>query len=187
MIVTLGIDASSHTGYSLFHDNNLQEYGELNISCSDHSWPWGIHAWAKKISEAIIGLILKYNPDKIIIERANSSRFRDSQNLLDFMHAYLIEEFVDRGLTKKVSYVDSSEWRRLCGIKLNSQQKKQNKMARAASKNKEILKIDGKRAGVVGKKHLAVIKTNELFNKSFKLKDNNICEAILLAYSQLNK
>lgn len=179
----LSIDASSHTGWAIIENDLLISYGKIDVPCKDHSWPLGILNWAKDISDKIFNLISTTVCDKIIIERANSSKFRDSQNVLDWMHFDLINTLVDEGYYSKLLYVDSSHWRKVCDLKLNKDQKKQNKMARAAAKKMEILKIDGKRKGKVTKKHLAVNWANEKFNTQFKLKDNDIAEAVCLGSS----
>jgi hypothetical protein len=179
----LSIDASSHTGWAILEDNKLISYGKIDVSCKDKSWPLGIHQWAKEISENIFTLIKNNTTDLIIIERANSSRFRESQNVLDWMHFNLIDLLIDGNYTSKLLYVDSSRWRQLCGLKLTKEQKKQNRMAKQASNSGKILKVNGKRKGRVTKKHLAVNYVNDTFNLSFKLKDNDIAEAICLGYS----
>ena len=179
----LSLDISSHTGWAVIEDNKLLHYGKIDIQCEDSSWPLGILNWSKEISSKIFDLINNTECDKIIIERANSSRFRNSQNFLDWVHFDLINTLVDEGYYEKLLYRDSSLWRKLVGIKLTKDQKKQNKMAKAASKKKQILKVNGKRAGKVTKKHLAILKCNEVFQTNFKLKENDIAEACLLGYS----
>jgi hypothetical protein len=179
----LSIDASSHTGWAILDNDQLISYGKIDVPCKDKKWPLGIHQWAKEISEQIFSLIVDNPTDLIIIERANSSRFRESQNVLDWLHFHLIDLLIDANYASKLLYVDSSAWRKACGLKLTAQQKKQNKMAKQASNSGTILKINGKRKGRVTKKHLAVDYVNAKFNLSFKLKDNDIAEAICLGSS----
>lgn len=179
----LAIDASSHTGWAVIEDNKLISYGKIDVPCQNYDWPLGIHSWAKDIADKIFHLINTTKCDKIIIERANASKFRDSQNVLDWMHFSLIDTLVDEGYYDKLLYRDSSCWRKLVEIKLTKEQKKQNKMAKEASNKKQILKVDGKRKGKITKKHLAILKVKELYNIEFKLKDNDIAEAILLGHS----
>lgn len=179
----LSIDASSHTGWAIIDDGKLISYGKIDIPCQNHDWPLGIHGWAKDISEKIFHLIDTTECDKIIIERANSSKFRDSQNVLDWLHFSLIDKLIDEGYYSKLLYRDSTLWRKLVGIKLSKEQKKQNQKISKSNKEGTIFKIDGKRKGRITKKHLAILKVKELFNIDFKLNQNDIAEAILLGYS----
>lgn len=179
----LSIDASSHTGWAIMEDDKLISYGKIDVECKDRSWPLGVHNWASDIAKQINNLICDTDCEKVLIERANSSRFRDSQNVLDWMHFELIRLAVDDGHYIKLLYIDSSHWRKICVIKLNNEQKKQNKLAKQALNSGKILKVDGKRKGKVTKKHLAVNWVNEKYNLSFKLKENDIAEAICLGSS----
>ncbi len=183
MVRVLSIDASSHIGWALMEDNQLIEYGVEHVMCHDNAWPFGVHQWARDIASRIFQIIEKYPADKILVERANSSRFRNSQNVLDWMHFDLISILVDEGYQEKLLYVDSSHWRKTIGMKLSTEQKKQNKLAKQASKAGTILKVNGKRKGRVTKKHLAVEYVNEKYNLQLKLKDNDIADALCLAAS----
>ncbi len=179
----LALDISSHTGWAILEDDKIISYGKIDISCEDSSWPLGVLNWAKQVTIHIFELIEKEKFDRVIVERANSSRFRNSQNFLDFTHCLLINKLVDAGHYSKLLYIDSSHWRKICVIKLTNEQKKQNRLAKQASNSGKILKIDGKRKGKVTKKHLAVNWVNEKYNLEFRLKDNDIAEAICLGSS----
>ncbi len=179
----LSLDISSKTGWAILEDGKLITYGRIDVPCEDNSWPLGIHTWAKNTATAVFELIQNTECEKIVIERANSSRFRSSQNFLDWIHYSLIDMCINNDYFTKLRYTDSAKWRRLCEIKLNSEQKKQNKLARQASKAGEIYKVNGKRVGKKTKKHLAVDKCNELFDTNFILKDNDIAESCLLGYA----
>jgi hypothetical protein len=183
----LALDISSKTGWAFFDNNQLKEYGLLEIKSGSKEYPFGITEWSKKNAQAIINLIDSKQVDLIIVERTNSSSFRSSQSFLEYTHCFFIDSIVIKGDKNKLHYMDTSKWRSICGLKLSKEQKLQNKLAKQASKNKEILKINGKRAGKVTKKHLSVIKCNELFDTDFLLKDNDIAEACLLGWAFLNQ
>jgi len=183
MVKVLSLDLSSHCGWAVLEDDHILTYGKIDIPCKDNSFPFGISAWAKSTAETIFELIDANPTDKVLIERSNSSKFRNSQNYLDFMHAYLIDILLDEGYSNKVIYIDSSHWRKVIGMKLNDAQKKQNKLAKQANKNKTILRVDGKRVGKITKKHLSVYYVNNKYNLSLKLKDNDIADCLSLASS----
>lgn len=179
----ISIDPSSHIGWAILEDDQLVNYGVQDVLCYDKTWPFGIHQWARDIAAQIFKLIENNTADLVLIERANSSKFRNSQNILDWMHFDLISILVDEGYKDKLLYVDVSHWRKVCNLKLNAQQKIQNKMASQANKAGTILKVNGKRKGKLTKKHLAVNWANDKYGLSLKLKDNDIADAICLGAS----
>ncbi len=184
----LSLDVSSHTGYSILEDENLISYGKLEIPCGeDNSWPLGIHAWAKRTAKTVCELIEKTECDIIVIERANSSSWRSSQNFLDWSHGFFIDICLEKGYFSKVRYIDSAKWRKICGIKLNSEQKKQNKLARQANKAGTTYKVDGKRKGIVSKKHLALNMVNEKYGLKLKVEENDQAESILLGLAYIKE
>lgn len=180
----LSIDASSHAGWAILEDKNLIKYDILETPSQSQDWPWGIHAWAKNIAQKINELVLQTACDKVIIERATSSRFRQSQNLLDFMHCFILEFALQNKWSDKLLYVDVSAWRKKVDLRLNAEQKKQNQLiSKEKKKGNKVVKVAGKRIGRVTKKHLAVWFVNNLFGTNFKIKDNDIADAIMVGYS----
>lgn len=180
----LGLDISSHCGWAVLEDKKLLEYGTLQIPSENQDWPYGIHAWSKSIADQAFQLILDKKCDKIVVERANSSRWRNSQNVLDWMHFAFLQRIIDNQMADKLIYVDTIAWRKKVDIKLNKDQKKQNQLiSKSKKQGVKVTKIDGKRIGRITKKHLAILKVKELFNVDLKLKDNDAAEGILVAYS----
>lgn len=183
MTTVLAIDPSSHTGWALLTDGQLIKYGKLDFPCKDSSWPFGIRDWVKETAAGIFALIQSHKFDKLLIERPNSSRWRDSQNYLDWLAFELISLLLDGGYKESLCYVNTSDWRKAINLKLNAEQKKQNKMVSQAKKEGKMLKVNGKRKGRVTKKHLSVQWVNEKFGMKFKLKDNDICDSICVGMS----
>ena len=182
------MDVSSHTGYSILEDENLISYGKLEIPCGeDDSWPLGIHAWAKRTAKTVFELIEKTECDFIVIERSNSSSWRNSQNYLDFSHCFLIDICLEKGYFSKVRYIDSTKWRKICEIKLTKEQSKHNKLARQANKAGTTYKVNGKRKGITSKKHLAVNMVNEKYGLKLKVKQNDEAESILLGLAYVKE
>ena len=186
----LSIDASSHTGWAIFQDKKLIQYGKIDVPCQDSSWPWGVMKWAEEIAEQITRLVINNSIgfNKVVIERANSSRFRDSQNVLDWMHFCILKNSINDVWNDIIIYMDSSEWRKICKINLSKEQKKHNQMvSKEKRKGNKIVKVNGKRVGRLTKKHLAVFYCNENFGTTFKIKDNDIAEAICLGWAYLTR
>jgi hypothetical protein len=187
---TLSLDISSHTGWSIFENKTLLTHGTIEIPADDNTWPFGIHAWAKKVANKINELVTN-NPqgfEKVIIERANSSRFRSSQNFIDWFHFALLEKSIENLWNETIVYMDTAEWRKLCEIKLSKIEKKHNQMiSKEKKKGNKVVKVNGKRVGRLTKKHLAVNKVNELFNLKLKLKQNDEAEAILINLAYLTR
>jgi hypothetical protein len=72
--------------------------------------------------------------------------------------------------------MDTSEWRKIVGLWMSKEDKKNNRQVSI-----------GKKRGKITKKHLSVRMVNEKFNKSLKLKDNDEADAILLGLAYVTK
>lgn len=154
------------------------------MPAKDDSWPFGIHAWARQVAEVINDWVRSHPTDKVILERANSSSWRDSQNFIDWHHFAVIQKALDNNWADKLVYINSVDWRRKIGLQLNKEQKKQNQLiSKEKRKGNKVVKVNGKRVGRITRKHLSVISANNLFNLKLKLKDNDIADALNCAYS----
>lgn len=166
----LGVDMSSKTGWSAFHDGKLTNYGLITTPAFTNSLEdLRYYEMAEYQAESIGALILEHNPDYIIIEQTNMGRARGSQKLLEFCHCLFLQMIQWIGVQDKIVYVDTSQWRSALGIKLSPEQRIHNKLV----KKKTV-------RGKITPKHLAVDFVNEKFNLGFKLKDNDICDSICL-------
>lgn len=172
----LGLDISSNTGWCILEDRKLLEYGLIEYSIKSKDFPWGILQAAEENSELILEKIKSLTIDKIVIERTNLGRARDSQAFLEATHAYLMSKIKKLDFHDRIQYIDSSEWRKKMNLRLTDTDKKHNKEIKKGIK---ILPVKGK----ISKKHLSVRMVNELYNLSFKLKHNDIADSILLANS----
>ncbi len=183
----LSLDISSNTGWSILDENcNIEEYGTMiELSNDDNSFPWGIYAWSKRIALKLDEMISKVAPDVIVIERTTAGSWRNSQNLLDFIHALFLDLAIQKQYNHKIVYLDVSAWRKTLNLRLNTEQKKLNRLAKQASNQGKIFKVNGKRVGKTTKKHLAVNYINERFDLKLKLKDNNVADSLCLAVAYL--
>lgn len=190
----LGLDISSKTGIVVVsYDNKLISYEQLEIDNPNKhdDFPLSVFPWANKnfakIVDKIEELFNKYKIDKIIIERTNLGRARDSQSFLEATHAYLYD-YLYQNYKEGFVYLDSSEWRKLVGMRLSTDQKKQNKLINQENKKgNKVIKVNGKRIGKINKKHLAINLCEQIYGLKLKMKDNNIADATMLCYAYLLK
>ena len=172
-MIVLSLDIASKTGWSLLEDSKLLDYGLISYKIKTNEYPWGIYSAAKENAELIFNQVLLLpQAEVVIIERTNSPRGRNSQNFLEYVHAFLLQKFDEAGLAQKVIYMNSGTWRKKVGLVMSKEDKKHNK-ARRASK-----KVVG---GIITKKHLAVRLANEVFGLSLIQKDDDLSDSLLLA------
>lgn len=176
-MLVFGLDLSLHAGFALFQENELICYGlvETGSPSKTEEFPWNYINCIKKQCSAVFNKINELKPDVVIIEALNRGKNRWSQYLLASLHTGLLLQLQNK---YPVKYVDTSAWRKTLGLKLTKEQRSANKLSK--SKKKEL--------GIKGKttpKHLAVKFINDKFHKSFKQKDNDICEAIALTQAYL--
>lgn len=176
----LGLDISTKTGWALFDGPKLIDYGrfEFRVGDIDYSKFSGNSLenalkLAKHASNRIIRLVNEIKPNVVIIEQTNLGKSRYTQKVLEFIHYAILDELM-KIQNIQIEYVSSSEWRKKVDLKMTKEDKKHNRMVK-------LEKIRGR----LTKKHLAVRKANELFNLNFRIKDNDVCDAILIAYSRV--
>lgn len=160
--------------------NNLPKIidcGEINCLVKDFNvnnepnrsllYPVNIWQSAEDVKFKVFDLIIKFNPELLVIENTTKSRNRHTQRLLEWFNKSIFDLIVKNQY--KFQYIDPSEWRKILNIRLSNEDKNNNKLV-----------SKGIKKGRIGKKHISVRWVNYNFNKKFKLKDNNICDAIAL-------
>lgn len=133
-------------------------------------------------------LVIRFQPDVVIIEETNLGKSRYAQKTLEFIHKSLL--FQLRAFPGKVIYFSSSSWRQALGLTMTKEDKKNNaRLSKAKKYATEMgVKLDKKALGVRGKinkKHLALRYVNDTFNLTLKVKDNDAADAICLAAAYL--
>lgn len=186
----LSLDISTKTGYTLLVSSkdsfSVEESGQQPaISEPDGQYPGNYVNWAFKCYERIVALVSRLRPDVLVIEETTSgSKSVYSQKILEFIH-FLVAQFIrDSGIL--AIYFMTEVWRREVGCMMSKDEKKKNKEVRDFKKqNKAKLAYDkqGKRIGIVGRKHVNVRRANEVFGLNLKLKDNDKADSLLLAYT----
>lgn len=188
----LALDMSTKTGYAvvdiegdsfkLIADGTLEKESE-----PEGDYPINYLEWSGKSFNHIEKIIEKYNPDEFVIEEtAKGSKNNMSQKIVEFIHFELALYFRDVDNNKRPrTYYLTEEWRRIVGCKMNDAEKKQN--AEVRKQRKKGIKVckdqDGKRIGIVTKKHVNVRRANEVYSLDLILKDEDRADALLLAHA----
>lgn len=177
----LALDLSTKSGYALFEDGVLTGFGVLTAKkkvaeFGKYPFNYVIAAdWmANKINDELIS---KINPDVVVIEQTNSARNRFSQKILEFIHKSVLSLLQNTNI--KVYYISSSIWRRTLGLGATKEDKKNNSLINKAAKQGKSKKELGLK-GKITPKHRAIRFVNETYNKDFKMKDNDLVDAICL-------
>jgi len=191
MTRVLALDLSkSSTGYALFIDSQLSNYGNLKNDKPVHqygSYPWNYLDCIEYSAQLILDKVRELNPEIVVVEETNGSKSRYTQKVLEFLHFRVL---MGLRASVRVEYLNTSDWRRQIGVALSSLDKRQNaKLSKAKSKAKrDGVKLDKKKLGIKGrinKKHIAIRYCNGKFGLSLRAKDNDIADAIGIATAYL--
>ena len=172
----LGLDLSTKTGWAVIADGNLIAYGLLHCEkrTPDPSLvpDYEYIRRAQEMAERIHTLICERTPDYIYIEATNAGRNRGPQKLLEMLHCLLLVRLQhNEPFAKLVRYIDTSAWRTMIGLKLTTNDKKNNKLVRRKLKR-----------GKITSKHLSVRWANQKFLLSLKIKDHDIADALAVGF-----
>lgn len=195
----LSLDMSSKTGWGLVVSSIdgyvLEEYGMIpKTSEPPGKYPANYVDWAYQVFGEIQKLIERLKPDILVIEETVAgSKQVYSQKILEWIH-FLVAKFIKESKIEAV-YLLTGTWRSEVGCMMSPEEKKRNKAVREYKKAKEketgtkptaAYDINGKRIGLVNKKHVNVRRANEVFEKFLKRplqkKDEDEADAMLLAY-----
>lgn len=189
----LALDISTKTGWALFEDGKLLDFGLTRIlkKIDEYGeYPWSYRNMAVFLTSLLIQKIVDTYPDVIVIEETNGSKSRYTQKALEFLHCELLcgidmvkSAYPGIAGFNSVKYVNSSEWRKVLGLALSKEQKKANAKLSKAAREANGQKIDKAALGIKGKitkKHLSVAYANATYNLTLKIKDNDIADAICL-------
>lgn len=176
----LGLDISTKTGIAIIEDGNLTHYELVTVklaSSESQIDDFNHIDRATEMANRLLDVVKKHDPDFIYIEQTNLGNNRTAQKLLEFTHCLVLMTL--REYATKIAYVDSSAWRNSIGLQLTKEDRKHNKEVK---KNLEQGVRAGPGKGKKTSKHLAVRWVNEKFNLDLKIKDNDLADAICLAY-----
>lgn len=175
-MVLLSLDLSTTcTGWSVFdiESHKLITYGILKPNLKevkDLEYPEQQLRKMMDLSIKITGLIKNYKPDHIVIEEIAGSRSRLTQKVLDGLHWIVVLyniEYVSIMSFFDVSGIDG--WRTWLGLKMNDQDKAQNKEYKKLNKE---LKPGTRKLPIIDAKDLACRYANTEFGLSLNPQEN---------------
>lgn len=196
----LSLDMSSKTGWALVISSDsgieLEEYGMIQKTAEPPGkYPGNYVDWAYQVFGEIKKLIDRLKPDCLVLEETVAgSKQVYSQKILEWIH-FLVAKFIKESNIEAI-YQLTGTWRAEVGCVMTKTEKDKNKAVRDYKKKIEAetgvkpsaaYDINGKRIGLVGKKHVNVRRANEVFGKflrePLRKKDEDEADALLLAYS----
>lgn len=183
----VALDLSTSTGWSFWKpgdDEKPAQYGRLpkvlveDFNVNDHpekrpAYPWNIYAAAQQVAQQVDDMIveLKVDPVDVVIENTVNGKNRNTQRLLEWLHFTVLARLGQR-VRCSVYYRDVSDWRSATGTYLSKDEKRHNRHVSA-----------GRARGRVSRKHVAIRRCKELFGITFKVKDNDVADAVMLGYA----
>lgn len=188
----LTLDMSTKTGWCLTISSNngidLESYGQISkIACPDERYPDSFVTWAYLCYDEIEKIFNKYAPDALVIEEtAANSKSSHSQKILEFIHFLVAKLVKETGI--KCTYMQTGEWRKEAASYMTPEEKKRNKEVKDYKKRNKTnvaRDINGKRIGVITKKHVAIRRANEVFGQYFdkplRKKDEDLADSLVIA------
>lgn len=195
----LSLDISTKTGWALIvsgEDIVLESYGqEPPIHMPEGPYPDAFVDWAFACFSKIEAIIKEKRPNVLVIEEtASGSQSVYSQKILEYTH-FLLAKYIKETKIKSI-YLLTESWRRETACVMTKEEKDKNKTVR--DYKKKVLKEtgkkttvaydkDGKRIGLVGRKHVNVRRANEVFGNFLKVplrqKDEDTADSLMLAYT----
>lgn len=167
----------------------LEAYGTLHqIHMPEGAYPDSFVDWATACYNGIVGLIERFAPEVLVIEETSAgSKSIYSQKILEFIH-FLMASFIKTYKIKSV-YLMTEQWRRETGCQMSKEESKRNKLVREyKKKHKTSIAYDtnGKRTGLIGRKHVNIRRANEIFGSFLKTplrkKDEDTADSLMLGY-----
>lgn len=177
-VKVLSLDLSTSPGWAIMQNGALLDYGTEKFVIEDFNvnnypnksvkYPYNIIDTVEQVADYIYNIYKSENDiDFVLIENTVRGANRHTQRVLEFLHMSVLTRFNEE--RNKIKYIDVSEWRSRIGLYLSKEDSIHNKLV-----------SKGEIRGRVTKKHLAVRYVNSKFNKNFKVKDNDLCDAICM-------
>jgi Holliday junction resolvasome RuvABC endonuclease subunit len=185
----LSLDVSTKTGWASATSSNsgieLQDYGTIpQIHQPSGDYPSNYVIWAYACFEEVLTLIKRFKPDVLVVEETSKgSKNAMSQKILEYIH-HNLAKYIKDGNIRSV-YIMTEQWRREIGCQMNDKEKLRNKEVRAYKKKngtRIAYDIDGKRAGLIGRKHVNIRRVSEIFEgqlkSPLKRKDEDLADGL---------
>jgi hypothetical protein len=185
---------STKTGWALVVSEKdayfLEEYGQVpQMPEPPGQYPSNYIDWAYALYGKVVELVDRLAPDVLVIEEtASGSKNIYSQKILEWLH-FLVAKMIKES-KMRVVYLMTEQWRRDTGCVMSKEEKKKNKQVREYKKSHDVsiaYDKDGKRIGLVGRKHVNVRRANEVFGQflrePLRKKDEDTADSLMLAYA----
>src|ERR1035437_5848979 len=185
----LSLDISTKTGwaFAISSDSGISliDYGTISQIHQPHGDYPGVYVeWSILCFNEIERLIHKFKPQILIIEETSKgSKNAMSQKVLEYIHYNLAKYIKDNDI--KSVYVMTEQWRREIGCQMSKEEKLRNKEVRTyKKKNKTVIAYDinGKRTGLIGRKHVNIRRVSEIFEgqlkEPLKRKDEDLADGL---------
>jgi len=191
----LSLDVSTKTGWASAISSEsgikLDNYGTIpQIHEPSGDYPSNYVIWAYSVFKGINELIVKFKPDVLVIEETSKgSKNAMSQKILEFTH-FLLAKYIKDSHIRSV-YVMTEQWRREIGCKMDDNEKLRNKEVRDykkaffkknGKKTTIARDINGKRIGLIGRKHVNIRRVSEIFEgqlkEPLKRKDEDLADGL---------
>lgn len=189
----LSLDMSTKTGWALLVSEKegitLEAYGQIpQMPEPAGQYPGNFIVWAYTLYGKIVELVDQHAPDVLVIEEtASGSKSIYSQKILEWLH-FLVAKMI-KDYNMKAIYLMTEQWRRETGCQMSKEEKKKNKEVRQYKKTHDVTIAydkEGKRTGLVGRKHVNVRRANEVFGEflrePLRKKDEDTADSLMLAY-----
>ena len=124
----LCLDLSTNTGWCVINSRGVVAFGNIRHKVigdeTSQDYPLNFINMSHKIAKDISNLVFAHQPEVIVIEETNKGKNRYSQKQLEFIH-YAVNDLLKHP-SFMVSYLDTSEWRKLLGLSLDKEQRVRN-------------------------------------------------------------
>jgi hypothetical protein len=143
----LALDVSTKAGWCVLDSDEVSGAVEMELvsqgllmlpkpSDFEDPYPWSYIKAADAAADILVELIVRVQPDAVVVEETNLAKARYTQKLLEFLHYALIHrigEKVSAGfLTVPVFYLSSMVWRQKLGLVMTKADKGNNKLLKQA-------------------------------------------------------
>lgn len=192
----LALDPSSRTGYAIFENHKILEYGliekeikNFKFDVSNYTqlapdYPMNFIEATSCMAKEIMNIIKKHDVEYVVLEHSESSMHRFSQKYLEWLHQALCLSFYKNKI--KFQYLLNSDWRKAtkCYLKDWPEYDKHNKEVRKLKKSaiptasgSKVAKKDGKIVTIIDHKKLSMLVASKYIGKT--IDNDNTSDAIL--------
>lgn len=194
----ISLDPSSSTGYAIYNDDSLVDYGIIKCDIKDYKadvssytqlpldYPNNILISAQTMCREIFKLVQLHQIEKVFIEHTEQSTSgRFSQRYLEWLHLLITVECKKKKLP--MIYLLNSDWRKATNCYLkhwpelakhNKEVKKAKSKATPTKSGAIVAKIDGKIVSKYDSKKLSVHVANLTYGLQLITSENDAADSL---------